>query len=135
MHTFNKSSELTLHVFLQDDLWQWGITCVRLGGVGAKVVAYSDPGFCSEQQARAPTANAHACSAVIAPRANAVEGEGHVCRREVSARIGRQVDRARCAYDGACDGVQSHAFGSKALRARWYVSAGRMFCDRLLPAR
>jgi hypothetical protein len=53
MHTFNKSSELTLHVFLQDDLWQWGITCVRLGGVGAKVVAYSDPGFCSEQQARA----------------------------------------------------------------------------------
>jgi hypothetical protein len=53
MHTFNKSSELILHVFLQGSLWQWGITCDRPDGVGAKVIAYSDPGFCSEQQARA----------------------------------------------------------------------------------
>ena len=60
MHTFNRSSELTLHVFFQDDLWQWGITCVRPGGVGAKVIAYSDPGFCSEQQARADGERARA---------------------------------------------------------------------------
>jgi hypothetical protein len=53
MNAFNKLSGPTLHVFEQDGFWQWGITCDRTGGVGAKVIAYSDPGFCSEQEARA----------------------------------------------------------------------------------
>jgi hypothetical protein len=53
MIAFDKSSGPTLHVFEQDGFWQWGITCARPGGVGAKVIAYSDPGFCSEQEARA----------------------------------------------------------------------------------
>jgi len=52
MNAFDRSSGPTLHVFEQDGFWQWGITCDRPRGVGAKVIAYSDPGFCSEQEAR-----------------------------------------------------------------------------------
>ena len=53
MHAFVNSPELMLHVFFQDGLWQWCITCDRSVGAGTKVIAYSDPGFCSERQARA----------------------------------------------------------------------------------
>jgi hypothetical protein len=53
MYALNKSSDPTLHVFEQDGLWQWGITSDRPGGVGEKVIAYSEPGFHSEQEARA----------------------------------------------------------------------------------
>ena len=53
MNAFDKPSRPTLHVFEQDGFWQWGITCDRPGGTGAKVIAYSDPGFYSEQEARA----------------------------------------------------------------------------------
>jgi hypothetical protein len=53
MYELNKSSDLTLHVFEQDGLWQWGITRERPGGVGKKIIAYSDPGFHSQHEARA----------------------------------------------------------------------------------
>jgi hypothetical protein len=43
---------LTLHVFEQDGGWNWGLTIERLRGTGEKVVAYSDPPFLSEAQAR-----------------------------------------------------------------------------------
>jgi hypothetical protein len=53
MYELNKSSDPTLHVFEQDGLWQWGITCKRPGGVGNRIMAYSDPGFHSQHEARA----------------------------------------------------------------------------------
>ncbi len=45
-------SKPTLHVFQQEGGWHWGITVERTAGGGMKVVAYSDEGFDSEQEAR-----------------------------------------------------------------------------------
>ena len=45
------SSKPTLHVFNQEGGWHWGITVERAAG-GMKVVAYSDEGFDSEEEAR-----------------------------------------------------------------------------------
>jgi hypothetical protein len=53
MYELNKPSDPKLHVFEQDGLWQWGITCERPGGVGKKIMAYSDSGFHSQHEARA----------------------------------------------------------------------------------
>jgi hypothetical protein len=47
----SKASDPTLHVFQQDGEWHWGITVERPTG-GMKVVAYSDEGFDSEEEAR-----------------------------------------------------------------------------------
>jgi hypothetical protein len=47
-----KSSNPTLHVFEQEGGWHWGITVERGAGGGMKVVAYSDDGFDSEEEAR-----------------------------------------------------------------------------------
>ncbi|KMQ80003.1 hypothetical protein BPMI_05088c [Candidatus Burkholderia pumila] len=46
------SSKPTLHVFHQEGGWHWGITVERTAGSGRKVVAYSDDGFDSEEEAR-----------------------------------------------------------------------------------
>ena len=46
------SSKPTLHVFHQEGGWHWGITIERQAGGGMKVVAYSDEGFDSEEEAR-----------------------------------------------------------------------------------
>ncbi|KMY85494.1 hypothetical protein BUMB_02622 [Candidatus Paraburkholderia calva] len=46
------TSKPTLHVFLQEGGWHWGITVERTAGGGMKVVAYSDEGFDSEEEAR-----------------------------------------------------------------------------------
>ncbi|SAL12853.1 hypothetical protein AWB74_00263 [Caballeronia arvi] len=46
------SSKPTLHVFQQEGGWHWGITVERQAGGGMKVVAYSDEGFDSEEEAR-----------------------------------------------------------------------------------
>jgi hypothetical protein len=92
MNAFDKSSGPTLHVFEQDGFWQWGITCDRPGGTGAKVIAYSDPGFFQHKKL-APTANECARGLAIASNANVLEGEGHAYRREAPGRIGRQVAR------------------------------------------
>jgi hypothetical protein len=46
------SSNPTLHVFHQEGGWHWGITVQRTAGGGMKVVAYSDEGFDSEEEAR-----------------------------------------------------------------------------------
>jgi hypothetical protein len=46
------SSQPTLHVFLQEGGWHWGITVERAAGGGMKVVAYSDEGFETEEEAR-----------------------------------------------------------------------------------
>jgi hypothetical protein len=48
----NKPSDPTLHVFQQDGAWHWGITIDRPTGFGMKVVAYSDEGFTTEEEAR-----------------------------------------------------------------------------------
>jgi hypothetical protein len=45
------TSNPTLHVFHQEGGWHWGITVERTAG-GMKVVAYSDEGFGSEEEAR-----------------------------------------------------------------------------------
>jgi hypothetical protein len=47
-----KSSDPKLHVFEQDGEWHWGITIDRPTGIGVKVVAFSDDGFGSEEEAR-----------------------------------------------------------------------------------
>jgi hypothetical protein len=52
MNAADKLCGLTLHVFEQDDGWNWGLTIERLRGTGEKVVAYSDAPFESEAQAR-----------------------------------------------------------------------------------
>src|SRR5882757_5719510 len=83
----------------------------------------------------APAANECARGLVFATYANVLEGEGHAYRREAPARIGRQVARTWCGNDGTCDGVQSDALGSNALRSRWCTCSGRKLFDRLLPAR
>jgi hypothetical protein len=46
------TSNPTLHVFHQEGGWHWGITVDRSTGSGRKVVAYSDEGFDSEEEAR-----------------------------------------------------------------------------------
>ncbi|WP_244849993.1 hypothetical protein [Caballeronia sp. SL2Y3] len=46
------SSKPTLHIFHQEGGWHWGITVERAAGGGMKVVAYSDEGFDSEDEAR-----------------------------------------------------------------------------------
>ncbi|KND55683.1 hypothetical protein BPUN_2049 [Candidatus Paraburkholderia kirkii] len=46
------SSKPTLHVFYQEGGWHWGITVERTAGGRMKVVAYSDEGFNSEEEAR-----------------------------------------------------------------------------------
>jgi hypothetical protein len=46
------SSKPALHVFHQEGGWHWGITVERAAGGGMKVVAYSDDGFESEEEAR-----------------------------------------------------------------------------------
>jgi hypothetical protein len=48
----NSTSKPTLHVFHQEGGWHWGITVERTAGGGMKVVAYSDEGFDSEEEAR-----------------------------------------------------------------------------------
>ncbi|KND58291.1 hypothetical protein BVER_05210c [Candidatus Burkholderia verschuerenii] len=45
------TSNPTLHVFHQEGGWHWGITVERTAG-GMKIVAYSDEGFGSEEEAR-----------------------------------------------------------------------------------
>src|SRR5579875_3651047 len=47
-----RSPKPTLHVFQQEGGWHWGITVERAAGGGMKVVAYSDEGFDSEDEAR-----------------------------------------------------------------------------------
>jgi hypothetical protein len=46
------STNPVLHVFHQEGGWHWGITVERASGGGMKVVAYSDDGFDSEEEAR-----------------------------------------------------------------------------------
>ena len=41
----------TLHVFVQDGAWQWGISVPRERGCGSQVIAYNERGFASESDA------------------------------------------------------------------------------------
>jgi len=41
----------TLHVFVQDGAWQWGISVPRERGCGFQVIAYNERGFASETDA------------------------------------------------------------------------------------